>query len=97
MEYDVVEGWGWGDPEWNEPSDETIGSGEDYELGDWLDLDVTIIEGDEDNGRFILKIGTTTIFDITNNTHHDDDVRLDGFHHIMPQKLYTRNEVVDDF
>lgn len=91
---------GWGSENWEEFSDEKIGkvsSGLDFELNQWLNLDVTLIEGDDNNGRFILKINSTTIFNITNRTHHEFDHIKDGFHHIMPQKLYTRDPVVKKF
>lgn len=95
-----ADGSGWELPVWDDKSDEKIGkvdSDLDYELNRWLDLDVTLIEGDDNNGRFILKIGATEIFNINERTHHLNDARLDGFHHIMPQKLYTRDPVVDGF
>ncbi len=97
---DMEEVWKWGDEDWHVTSTQKIGkvsSGLDFELNQWLNLDVTLVEGDDNNGRFILKINSTTIFDITDNTHHVEDERLDGFHHIMPQKLYTRKTVVDAF
>lgn len=75
---------------------------ESFELtsGRWMALDYRYIQGGSRDGRFFLSVTPeggvpTTIFDITNSTHHPDDPSPDGLGHMNPLKLYTSRQTVE--
>jgi len=66
-------------------------------LEEWLNAEVYLKEGKNENGRFYFAIkrqnGTkTVIFDAHDTTCHPDDPAPDGFTQFNPMKLYTHNK-----
>lgn len=69
-------------------------------FGEWMDIEIYLKEGDENNGRFIMAVtpesGTKqTLFDITNNTQHLKEKCADGYTHMQPLKLYTGEKYIN--
>ncbi len=69
-------------------------------IGEWYTTEIYFLEGDAGNGRFTMTItpanGTaTTVFAITNYTHHPNDPAPDGLSHFNPLKLYTSASLID--
>jgi hypothetical protein len=69
-------------------------------FGQWMEIELYLKEGDENNGRFYMAVtpeggNKEVIFDITNNTHHDKESCSDGFTHLQPMKLYTSDKLIN--
>lgn len=69
-------------------------------VGEWIQLEYKLIEGNALTGNFSLYATTQagerhTIFNIQNYTHHPSDPTPDGFSDISPIKLYTYNSPVE--
>lgn len=70
-------------------------------IDEWMELELYLLEGDENNGRFYLAVtpessGTKTVlFDITNRTQHEKEKCPDGFTHFQPMKMYTSDAVIN--
>lgn len=69
-------------------------------FGEWMDIELYINEGDENNGRFYLAItpeggSKQILFDITNTTQHPNDKCPDGYSEFNPMKLYTSGELIE--
>lgn len=80
---------------WKEKNDEF-----DIPIGEWLDMEIYLKEGDLENGRFKLSVtrksgNRTTLFDITNYTHHPDDQEPDGFRHVNLLKCYSHRDNIN--
>ncbi|MBT5527930.1 MAG: hypothetical protein HN921_16950 [Bacteroidetes bacterium] len=74
---------------------------ESYKLpiGQWITIETYVIEGGENNGRFVFEITDSlgnkeTIFDITGYTQHPEDPCPNGFNRFNPMKLYTSEEII---
>ncbi len=91
----------WKEPIWYHVSDLTIGAvsntQSDFNLNQWLTLDVYYIEGDASSGKVVIKINDKTALNVTDFTHHPDEASPDGIKHFNPHKLYTSGAVVDAF
>lgn len=75
---------------------------EDFNVpfGQWMELELYIKEGDEENGRFYMAVtpegGTKDVlFDLTNNTQHSKEKCPDGFSHFHPLKFYTSDALIN--
>jgi len=69
-------------------------------FGQWMEIEIYLLEGDQDNGRFYMAVtpegqSKVVLFDITNRTHHEKEKCPDGFSHFQPMKLYTSDEVIN--
>lgn len=69
-------------------------------FGEWMELELYIKEGDQDNGRFYMAVtpenGTKEVlFDITNRTQHHKESCPDGFTQFQPLKWYTGEELIN--
>ena len=81
---------------WNEVWGETATSFP-VTYGEWMDLELYIKEGDENEGRFYMAVtpenGTKIIlFDIQNTTQHPKEKCPDGFTHFEAMKMYLGEE-----
>lgn len=61
--------------------------------GKWMEIELYIKEGDENNGRFYMAVipeggPKVVLFDIQNTTQHPKEKCPDGFTHFEPMKLY---------
>jgi hypothetical protein len=67
----------------------------------WINLQYGFKEGGSSTGRFFMSAAydgdaaPTTIFDITDATHHPDDPAPDGLTHVNPLKLYTSADLIN--
>jgi hypothetical protein len=69
-------------------------------FGTWMEIELYLLEGNEDNGRFYMAVTTEgqekiVLFDITNRTQHEKEKCPDGFTHFQPMKLYTSGDVIE--
>lgn len=69
-------------------------------IDEWFTLDVLLVEGCEQDGRYEVSItladGTRhEVMQVRGTTHHPTDPAPDGFGNINPLKLYTSGELVD--
>jgi hypothetical protein len=69
-------------------------------IGEWYTAEISFREGNASTGRFTMSITTkngskSTVFDITNFTHHPNDPDPDGLSHFNPLKLYTSAGLLD--
>lgn len=69
-------------------------------FGTWMEIELYLLEGDENNGRFYMAVtpeggSKVVLFNITNNTQHLKEKCPDGFTHFQPMKLYTSDEVIN--
>ncbi len=69
-------------------------------IAKWMTININYIEGDNSTGRFYLSVtpegqSETTVFDITNYTHHPADPSPDGLGELNPFKLYTSDDVIN--
>ena len=83
-------------PVWTKDTNEHIPAGE------WITLKIYIKEGDFNNGEFNLEViddsdSIITSFKVDNYTHHPDNPEPDGITHIQPMKLYTSDEMINQF
>lgn len=69
-------------------------------FGSWMEIELYIKEGDENNGRFYMAVtpqggSKVVLFDITNNTQHPKEKCADGFTHFQPLKFYTGDKLIN--
>lgn len=69
-------------------------------FGIWMDIEVYIKEGDQNNGRFYMAItpegqGSRVLFDIYDITQHPEETCPDGFTQLNPLKLYTSDKLIN--
>lgn len=69
-------------------------------FGSWMEIELSIREGDSESGRFIMAVTPDggerhVVFDITGTTQHPDETCPDGFTHLQPLKLYTSGDLVE--
>ncbi len=70
-------------------------------FGVWLNIELYIKEGNEDEGRIYLAVlpensnSKKVVFDLTKLTQHPTEECPDGYTHIQPLKWYTSDEVVN--
>jgi hypothetical protein len=87
-----------GASEWNSAWPEEIISDVEVPLESWFTLDVTIIEGDNENGRAIVHVTIDgeefEVADVTGWTHAPSDPNPDGFRAINTMKIYTSGPVM---
>jgi hypothetical protein len=87
-----------GGSDWNSVWPEEIVSNVEVPIGSWFTLDVTIIEGDQQNGRAIVHATIdgvkSEVANITDWTHAPSDPSPDGFSVINTMKLYTNGAVM---
>ncbi len=83
------------DPIWKEVA-------EDFSVpfATWMQIEIYLLEGDENNGRFFMAITPeggekTVIFDIHNTTQHPREKHPDGYTHMNPLKLYTSDDLIN--
>ncbi len=84
---------------WKEVWGETNGSFP-VVFGEWMEIELYIKEGDENNGRFYMAVtpenGTKQIlFDIHNTTQHPKEKCADGFTHFEPMKMYAGEDDIN--
>lgn len=84
---------------WKEVWGETNGSFP-VVFGEWMEIELYIKEGDENNGRFYMAVtpenGTKQIlFDIHNTTQHPKEKCADGFTHFEPMKMYIGEDDIN--
>lgn len=84
---------------WNEVWGETNTSFP-ITFGEWLEIELYIKEGDENNGRFYMAVtpenGTKiTLFDISNTTQHPKEKCADGFTHFETMKMYLGEDDIN--
>jgi hypothetical protein len=84
---------------WNEVWGETA-TASPIIYGEWMEIEIYLKEGDDNNGKFYMSVtpegGTkTTLFDISNTTHHPKEKCADGFTHFETMKVYTSQENID--
>jgi hypothetical protein len=87
-----------GASDWDSAWPEEIVSNVEVPIGSWFTLDVTIIEGDQQNGRAIVHATIDDVeyevANITDWTHAPSDSSPDGFSVINTMKLYTSGSVM---
>ncbi|HCB62585.1 MAG TPA: hypothetical protein DHV29_09470 [Bacteroidales bacterium] len=69
-------------------------------FGQWMNIEMYVKEGDDNNGRFFLALISDTgerqiLFDVANFTHHPSEKCPDGFTDFNPQKLYTSDDLIN--
>lgn len=72
-------------------------------FGQWLEIELYILEGDADNGRFYMAMTyeensnkqTQVLFDINNYTTHSQENNQEGYTRIQPLKWYTNGDIVN--
>lgn len=72
----------------------------DIPFGEWMEIELYLKEGDENNGRFYMAVtpdgdSKIELFNITNNTQHPKEKCADGFTHFQPLKFYTSDELIN--
>ena len=87
-----------GSSDWDSVWPEEIISDVEVPIGSWFTLDVTIIEGDQLNGRAIVHATIDgveyEVANITDWTHAPSDPSPDGFSVVNTMKLYTSGAVM---
>jgi len=73
---------------WSQTSDVSV------PIDTWFRLEITVIEGDVENGQVYVKMDTDVIFDVHNWTHHPEDTTPGGFDNLNLMKLYTSGDVL---
>lgn len=69
-------------------------------LGEWLNLEMYILQGDADKGRFYMAATTedggekTVIYDVSGTTQHPRETCLTGFQKFQPLKLYAGGDLI---
>lgn len=68
--------------------------------GEWMEIEMYIKEGDENNGRFYMAVtpengSKVILFDIYNTTQHPKEKCADGFTHFEPLKIYTSDDNIN--
>jgi hypothetical protein len=79
---------------------ETIDTTYQVPLGKWLLIETSFIEGDSLTGKFKVRIiddqnNIHEIVNITNYTHHPNDLNPDGVRSFCPMKLYTSGQLIE--
>lgn len=69
-------------------------------FGEWMELELYIKEGDDNNGRFYMAITSesgikTVLFDIANTTQHPKEKCADGFTHFETMKMYLGEDDIN--
>lgn len=69
-------------------------------FGEWLEIEMYLKEGDENNGRFYMAVtpeggSQVVLFDINHTTQHPKEKCPDGFTHFEAMKVYTSEENID--
>jgi len=69
-------------------------------LGEWFEMELYLLEGKGNEGRFYMAItddnnNKTLLFDINNHTVHPNENDPDGFKHINPLKLYSGEHIIN--
>lgn len=69
-------------------------------FGEWMNIELYLKEGDDNNGRFYMAVTPETgskvvLFDLTKRTQHENEKCPDGFTHFQPMKLYTSDKVIE--
>ncbi|PWL27354.1 MAG: hypothetical protein DCO96_11460 [Fluviicola sp. XM-24bin1] len=69
-------------------------------FGKWMEVEMYIKEGDENNGRFYMAVtpengSKIVLFDITNTTQHPKEKCPDGFTHFEPMKMCTSGDNIN--
>lgn len=85
---------GW-DPIWVEIN-------EDFSVpfGVWMEIEMYILEGDENSGRFYMAVTPdggekNVLFNVTNYTQHPREKFPDGYTHINALKFYTSDKLIE--
>ncbi|RZI85841.1 MAG: hypothetical protein EOP38_03590 [Rubrivivax sp.] len=82
----------WLSPYWRASSPAVL------KVGRWNRLQISLVEGDEESGRFALALvegeARTPLIDVRGRTRHDDSGD-DGWVHVNPIKLYTSKPNLD--
>lgn len=85
--------------DWNEVWDET---NNDFSLvfGEWMEIELYIQEGDENNGKFYMAVtpengSKIVLFDINNTTQHPKEKCADGFTHFESMKMYLGEDDIN--
>jgi len=68
--------------------------------GEWMEIELYIKEGDDENGRFYMAVTPengvkTVLFDIQNTTQHPKEKCADGFTHFEAMKIYTSEDDIN--
>ena len=65
----------------------------------WIEIELYILEGNQEEGRFYLAIIEdgikTVIFDINNYTVHPNEDSPDGYQHLQSLKWYTSDNIIN--
>lgn len=69
-------------------------------LGEWLEIEYRVVEGDESTGRFQMLVTDaqgrqTTVCDVHNFTHNPFTTRTNGFWGYNPLKLYSKADIIE--
>lgn len=69
-------------------------------FGEWMEIELYLKEGDENNGQFYMAVtpdggDKVELFNITNNTQHPKEKCPDGFTHFQPMKFYTSDKLIN--
>ncbi len=69
-------------------------------FGEWMEIELYLKEGDENNGRFYMAVtpengSKIVLFDIVNTTQHPKENCADGFTHFEPMKLYLGEDDIN--
>ncbi len=83
------------DPIWYELAD-----GFSVPFGVWMDIELYLKEGDEENGRFYMAITPeggekVVVFDVTGYTQHPREKYPDGYTDMNPLKFYTSEDIIN--
>lgn len=70
-------------------------------FGEWMEIELYIKEGDEENGRFYMAVtpengAKTVLFDVANATQHPKEKCPDGFTHFEAMKMYLGEDDIND-
>ncbi len=84
---------------WHEVWGETAGTFP-VPFGEWLEIELYIREGDENDGHFYLAVTPengikTVLFDIANTTQHPKEKCADGFTHFEAMKMYLGEDDIN--
>ncbi|UKN02336.1 hypothetical protein K6119_02225 [Paracrocinitomix mangrovi] len=69
-------------------------------FGEWMEIEIYLKEGDENNGRFYLAVTAAggskmVLFDVNNTTQHPKENCADGFTHFEAMKVYTSEDNIN--
>jgi len=68
--------------------------------GEWMEIELYIKEGDENNGRFYMSVtpengSKTVLFDLYYTTQHPKEKCADGFTHFEAMKIYVGEDDIN--